>query len=460
MMSALSFLDAHVDALTKKVLGSGSGQPPLPLVVKLAVPTVALFLLLRIAQRLYYAFRGHTYDWWWTARPRHALEAFFKKHDVRVEDHTIVCTRDGKSALLKYRRLGTGKRVVLLANGVGTDLFMWLPTLRAMVAKNPRVFEEMTLIAPSYRGLFGCDAVPTPVPPPLPANASPTTRATAVASAAASAVAEQLTSLGGKLKAIVSPSSKPSTAAAAAADAPAPGSERVEVPPVEITMALLVEDVVDVMRHAKVGRYHTIVGWSLGAQVALTAVAKYPHITHQLLLLNPSSGETIGHFSQSLAPYPAPVRRGIARAMFNVFDVLLPLIPTDVWVGLKAAALSTGFRVFLECLAFFGGFPPEQPPYFAEYMRDVFNTRDHTRGLLLLIKALDAPLPDAALALPHKAMILSGLPDNMTGVFHAFRLHASMPNARHIMFTMASHFLLIEWPDLLADEILNQVSAD
>ena len=102
----------------------------------------------------------------------------------------------------------------------------------------------------------------------------------------------------------------------------------------------------------------------------------------------------------------------------------------------------------------------EQPPYFAEYMRDVFNTRDQTRGLLLLIKALDAPLPDAALALPHKAMILSGLPDNMTGVFHAFRLHASMPNAKHIMFTMASHFLLIEWPALLADEILNQVSAD
>ena len=28
--------------------------------------------------------------------------------------------------------------------------------------KNPKVFEEMTLIAPSYRGLFGCDACPTP----------------------------------------------------------------------------------------------------------------------------------------------------------------------------------------------------------------------------------------------------------------------------------------------------------
>ena len=31
-----------------------------------------------------------------------------------------------------------------------------------MMKKNPKVFEEMTLIAPSYRGLFGSDACPTP----------------------------------------------------------------------------------------------------------------------------------------------------------------------------------------------------------------------------------------------------------------------------------------------------------
>ena len=31
-----------------------------------------------------------------------------------------------------------------------------------MLKKNPKVFEEMTLIAPSYRGLFGSDACPTP----------------------------------------------------------------------------------------------------------------------------------------------------------------------------------------------------------------------------------------------------------------------------------------------------------
>jgi pimeloyl-ACP methyl ester carboxylesterase len=92
-------------------------------------------------------------------------------------------------------------------------------------------------------------------------------------------------------------------------------------------------------------------------------------------------------------------------------------------------------------------------------MRDVFSTPAQTRGLLMLIKALDAPLPEAALTLPHPTMIISGLPDTMTGVFNSFRLHASMTNSKHIMFTMASHFLLVEWPDMLAEEILNQVAA-
>ena len=36
-----------------------------------------------------------------------------------------------------------------------------------------------------------------------------------------------------------------------------------------------------------------------------------------------------------------------------------------------------------------------------------------------------------------------GLPDVLTGVFHSWRLNKSMPNSRHVMFTMASHFLLI-----------------
>ena len=48
---------------------------------------------------------------------------------------------------------------MLLCNGVGTDLFMWLPLFREMYLAHPSIFDEVTLIAPSYRGLFGSDNV-------------------------------------------------------------------------------------------------------------------------------------------------------------------------------------------------------------------------------------------------------------------------------------------------------------
>jgi len=56
-------------------------------------------------------------------------------------------------------------------------------------------------------------------------------------------------------------------------------------------------------------------------------------------------------------------------------------------------------------------------------MKDVFSTRNQTRGLLDLISALDAPCTTEALHLRQQTTtIISGLPDNMTGVYHAHAL--------------------------------------
>lgn len=48
---------------------------------------------------------------------------------------------------------------MVLTNGVGTDFFMWLPTVRFMIHLYPTLFDEITLLVPSYRGLFQTDDV-------------------------------------------------------------------------------------------------------------------------------------------------------------------------------------------------------------------------------------------------------------------------------------------------------------
>jgi pimeloyl-ACP methyl ester carboxylesterase len=269
------------------------------------------FLVIRILHRIYYLLIGHrhylSYD------PKAAMEQFITSNSIPVTEHIFTCKLDGVN--LRYRRLGNGPKMVLLLNGVGTNFFMWLPTLREMLRANPNLFSEITLIAPSYRGLFGCD------------------------------------------------SSRPNEA-------------------VNITMPNCVSDVAEVMNHLKIKQYHAILGWSMGAQTAITALAATPGITQRVFLLNPSTGKTLHTALQAVVPLPAFIGRFISGTIYWGRSALAPLITSSVWDVLKVIALSPVFRLILEVSAFFGGFPPGQPPFFHGYMRDVFNTREQTRGLL------------------------------------------------------------------------------
>ena len=112
-----------------KTLGLVENGDEMSLFLKIAIPSIALFFACRIAQRVYYTLRGHRYDWFWSWRPRYDMENFLKENEIVHDEHSFISTRQGCSLHLKYRRLGTGKKIVLMVNGVGTDFFMWLPTL-------------------------------------------------------------------------------------------------------------------------------------------------------------------------------------------------------------------------------------------------------------------------------------------------------------------------------------------
>jgi len=199
----------------------------------------------------------------------------------------------------------------------------------------------------------------------------------------------------------------------------------------------------------------------MGAQTAITTLASRPALASKLFLLNPSSGLTLHTVLQSFVPLPSFVGTRLSRAARYVIGSLLrPLIPTRVWDLLQTLAFSTLFRACLEAGSFLGGSPPEQGAYFHTYMRDVFATRNQTRGLLDLILALDSPVPPAGKTLPHRTTIVSGVPDFMTGVYHSTALASSMPNSRHVPYSMGSHFLLLEWPELVARDLIDLIRAD
>lgn len=197
----------------------------------------------------------------------------------------------------------------------------------------------------------------------------------------------------------------------------------------------------------------------MGAQTAITSLATRPELACKLFLLNPSSGLTLHYALQPFFPLPMAIGRGLSRmARYAIVSLLRPLIPTNVWVYLQTVAFSFFFRACLEAGSFLGGSPPEQGAYFHNYMRDVFSTRNQTRSLLDLIVSLDSPVPAAGNFLKHRTKIVSGVPDFLTGIYHSTRLGASMPNSQHVPFSMGSHFLLIEWPELVAQELIGLIS--
>lgn len=350
--------------------------------------SLSIIIGLRVLHRLYYVVKGHTH--YLTYSPRDAMESFFAEENITTLDFGFKSKADGVN--LKYRRLGKGSKVILLVNGVGTDLFMWFPTLKFLKQRLPSFFDEFTIVAYSYRGLFG--------------------------------------SLGDD-----------------------PNND------VAITIDKVAEDIQELKAHGKFESFHLMMGWSMGAQSTITCCAKYPDTAHRLFLLNPSAGLTLHGALQPFIPMPAIVGQTLSSGIKSGIRLLRPLCSQPIWDFLAQVAFSTPFRMALETSSFLGGFPPEQGVYFHEYMRDVFKSRHQTRGLLDLLVALDDPCPPTALTLPHPAVIVSGVPDFMTGVYVSTMLERGMKNSRHVKFNMASHFLLIEWPELLADEILKAAYA-
>ena len=111
---------------------------------------------------------------------------------------------------------------------------------------------------------------------------------------------------------------------------------------VEITIDNCVKDIREMMIHAKIKKYHTIIGWSTGAQVALSCCAEFPDTTENLLLLNPSTGKTLHTVLQPIVALPLFLGKRVSSTIHFAISFLRGLIDTPIWDFLKVIAYSTG----------------------------------------------------------------------------------------------------------------------
>lgn len=110
-----------VDFLGSSALLDYVAADPITFVIILVVT----YLSIRVIHRIYYLLDGHVHLT--SYHPRQEMLLFLKKKDILMTEHSFICKRD--KVCLRYRKIGTGPKMVLLNNGVGTDYYMWLPTL-------------------------------------------------------------------------------------------------------------------------------------------------------------------------------------------------------------------------------------------------------------------------------------------------------------------------------------------
>lgn len=79
-----------------------------------------------------------------------------------------------------------------------------------------------------------------------------------------------------------------------------------------------------------------------------------------------------------------------------------------------------------------------------------------------MILALDDESPFLTAKYPKKTVIISGYTDFLTGVYHSTEL-AKLSGVENKIFSMGSHFLVIEWPQHVARlmvDLLEEVDDD
>ncbi len=187
-------------------------------------------------------------------------------------------------------------------------------------------------------------------------------------------------------------------------------------------------------------------GWSMGVQVSLEAATLYPDRLAGLVLLN----GTYGHvFTSAFQPY---FRVPFASAWGHaVVDTLLSRPGITSLLGTMAPIGSHGIAALLWAIS--GASPATLKPLLGRYTREIFSERT-LPNYLRLFQELDAHSVYHHLRDIHTpALVISGAWDWLTPAYQSHVMARRLPDAEAVHLHRASHFVLLERPEVVIPAI-------
>jgi pimeloyl-ACP methyl ester carboxylesterase len=204
------------------------------------------------------------------------------------------------------------------------------------------------------------------------------------------------------------------------------------------------EDGLAILRAEGVRRA-VLMGWSMGVQVSLELAATAPELVGGLVLLNGTYGQVLGTGFQPVFSVPFLPKRLHAflewlqrhpNASSRVAAVTrIAELPTSWVLALTSGARSAEFRAIIR--QYFGDV---LGPSFQNFLR-LFQELD-AHSVYHLLPGIDAP-----------ALVISGALDPLTPAYQSREIARRLPHAEHLALFRASHFALMERPQVVLPAI-------
>lgn len=206
------------------------------------------------------------------------------------------------------------------------------------------------------------------------------------------------------------------------------------------------EDLYSILKKEKIEKA-SVIGWSMGVQVALEFAALYPENLEKLVLIN-------GTYGHALATGFQPVFRipGMSFFLHSLIETLRdrPELADGIGKVAKNKKIARALGSFYSVV--------RRSPYFADvleqYTNDIFG--ESFSNYLRLFQELDAHSTYHNLGeITHPALVVWGVLDFLTPAYLSRRIRNRLINAYTMRLYLGTHFAHLEYPKLVPKRILN-----
>jgi pimeloyl-ACP methyl ester carboxylesterase len=215
------------------------------------------------------------------------------------------------------------------------------------------------------------------------------------------------------------------------------------------------EDLHEIMLALGIDKAEVMVGWSTGVQIGLEFAGIYPEMVEHLVIANGTHGQALHAGFPIRLPFLDQILHAVLSTMIYLNQTA---VFYEMFVSMYKLCKPVFYLGYVLYASAFGN--PMLVYHFDRYNDGVFlSGREHQLNYLQYFQMLDAHSIIHVLSrMKVHTLCVSGFFDVLTPQYAMFEISSRMPNCEHVAFLTATHFVPLEFGDVIVEEILRFIA--